>query len=389
MSVNGKNIAVLIVAGGSGTRMNSEIPKQYLTINGTEIIRHTINKFIQISDLDIIQCVISPNHSHLYEQATKNFNLAPVVFGGETRQSSVYKGLQALKIHNPDIVLIHDAARPCLYPQDIHNVINALSTHTHATLALPITETLQKNGDNLDRDNLWMLQTPQAFEFEQILTYHKRAIAHNFTATDDTALANQYGDALTHYVACGRHNIKITTMDDFNMAQKLLQDTMETRVGNGFDVHAFDDSVAESIRLCGIDIPHTKSLKGHSDADVGLHAITDAILGAIAEGDIGTHFPPSNDDFKNMDSHIFLDKAVDILCKKGGKINHLDITFMCENPKIGCHRAEIQSHLAKHLNLSTNRISIKATTTEKLGFTGREEGIACQVIATLQVPAND
>jgi len=192
-----------------------------------------------------------------------------------------------------------------------------------------------------------------------------------------------------HYVACGRHNLKITTEDDLILAESLLNTRYETRTGMGFDVHAFDDSKADHIRLCGVNIPHNKKLKGHSDADVGLHALTDALFGAMGEADIGVHFPPSNDDFKNMDSHVFLDKAVDILLKKGGRIVNLDITLMCEAPKIGPFRTEIVTHLSNHLNLSPDRVSVKATTTEKLGFTGRAEGIAAQAIVTIKVPVYD
>lgn len=378
-------IAVLIVAGGNGLRMDNDIPKQYLSIHSKPILRHTLEKF---SDFDLVKCVIGTGHDDLYQQAVDGLKLLPHVIGGTTRQESVWVGLQALKKHSPDYVLIHDAARPCIYSKDIHNVINKLKKNVNATLAHPVSESLQRNGMNIDRDNLWMIQTPQAFDYDMIMDAHEKAIKDNFTGTDDTSIAKHAGHDV-EYIPCGRHNLKITTQDDLKMAQMTLSNAMETKVGNGFDVHVLEVSDTKMIRLCGVDIPHDKQLKGHSDADVGLHALTDAIFGALADGDIGTHFPPSDDTFKNMDSHVFLDKSVDILRARGGSLTHIDITFMCEEPKIGKHRTDMIKHLSNHLNLSTSRVSIKATTTEKLGFTGRGEGIACQAVVTIKVPAND
>ncbi len=385
MSENKPNIAILIVAGGNGVRMDSEIPKQYMPIHGKSILRHTLEKFV---NFDLVQCVISEGHKAFYQQAVDGLNLLPFVIGGATRQESVWAGLQSLKKHLPDYVLIHDAARPGVYPQDIHNIINKLERNSNATLACPVSESLQRDGMNIDRDNLWMIQTPQAFDFGMIMDAHEKAIKDNFIGTDDTSIARHAGYDV-EYVTCGRHNIKITTQDDLKMAQMILSNEMETRVGNGFDVHALEVSETNLIRLCGIDIPHYQSLRGHSDADVGLHALTDAILGAMGEPDIGHYFPPSDDSFKNMDSHVFLDKSVDILKSRGGSLTHIDITFMCEEPKIEKHREAMITHLSNHLNLSTGRISIKATTTEKLGFTGRGEGIACQAVVTIKVPVYD
>ena len=365
--------------------MDCDVPKQYLPINGRAIIRHTIEKLMPFATL---YCVIGADHEELYQQAVDGLNLPDPIIGGVTRQESVRLGLKALEAVNPDFVLIHDAARPCLYTQDIHNVINRLDDNFAVTLARPINETLQKDGAVIDRENMWAIQTPQAFSYDVILDCHNKAYADGFIATDDASITSNYGYDID-YVPGGVHNIKITTQGDLEMAHMLLSESMETRVGNGFDVHAFADHDAKMIRLCGVDIPYHKALKGHSDADVGLHAISDAIFGAMADGDIGSHFPPSNDDFENMDSHVFLDKSVDILKSRGGKIRHIDLTFMCEEPKIGKHREEIRNHLSNHLNLSTSRISVKATTTEKLGFTGRGEGIAAQAIVTIQVPSHD
>mgnify|MGYP000196718312 CR=1 FL=1 len=385
MSIDRPQIAILVVAGGTGQRMCSDIPKQYLPVYGKAIIRHTIEKLLPFS---AVYCVIGNGQETLYQQAVENLILPDPVIGGQTRQESVYNGLLALEKEKPDFVLIHDAARPCFYPDDVHKLINSLDGGNGATLAMPVSDSLQRDRQVVDRDNLWMIQTPQAFPYPQILECHKKAKEESYIATDDTAIYRYYGFDVD-YIPCGRHNLKITTQDDLKMAEKLLHKSMETRVGTGFDVHAFDSREAQSIRLCGIDIPHNRSLKGHSDADVGLHAITDAILGAVAEGDIGQHFPPSNDMYKNMDSHVFLDKSVDILHAKGGSLTHIDLTLICEEPKIGKHREAIRKHLSEHLKLSTSRISIKATTSEQLGFTGRREGIIAQATVTIQVPSND
>jgi len=386
MSFSPSNIAILVVAGGTGTRMKSDVPKQYMTIHGQSIIRHTIEKLIPFGQ---VFCVIDENHMTFYEEAVRGLDLPPPAFGGQTRQESVHNGLKHIEREcHPSHVLIHDAARPCFYTQDIHNVIGNLSNHSNVTLAQKITETIQKNGVPIDRDDAWIIQTPQAFPFDEVLNAHDDAVKNNMSTTDDTAIMASHGHPV-HYVECGRHNLKITTQDDFKMAQTLLSQSIETRTGMGFDVHAFDNIAATSVHLCGVDIPHNRSLKGHSDADVGLHAITDAILGAIAQGDIGTHFPPSNNDFKNMDSHVFLDKSVEILKAKGGSLTHIDLTLICEEPKIGMHRETIRNHLSNHLSLSKSRISIKATTSEQLGFTGRREGVAAQAVVTVKVPSHD
>ena len=363
--------------------MDAPIPKQYLPLCGKPVLRHTIEKF---AEFPLVQCVMGEGHDDLYAQAVEGLDILPPVYGGSTRQESVKKGLQALKAHTPRLVLIHDAARPCINSQDIHKLIHRLEHCDAATLAMPVNETLHRDGVPIDRDNVWMIQTPQGFDFKKILAAHV-STDHNFT--DDLSLFRAcYPNDSFEYVSCGRHNIKITTQDDLTMAEHLLRNTMETRVGSGFDVHAFSEGEAKSIRLCGIDIPYSRSLSGHSDADVGLHALTDAILGALGEGDIGTHFPPSDDNFKNMDSHVFLDKSVDMLRARGGKLVHMDLTIIGERPKIRPFQEEIKNHLADYLKLSTDRVSIKATTTERLGFTGREEGLAAQATVTIQVPAS-
>jgi len=383
-------IVCLIVAAGSSLRMGSAIPKQYMHLHGKMILRHTIDAFL-CANLPV-QCVISPEHSALYQQAVDKLDILPPTIGGATRQESVYNGLYALQQEfPPDYILIHDAARPCVTSQDINDIIHRLENGSQAvTVATKIRETVRKSTHNklsdiIDRDDTWLIQTPQAFDFQLIMSAHNKAKAENFSGTDDTSIAS-YAGIDVEIVPCGCYNLKITTQDDLIMSASFLAPVMETRVGNGFDVHAFNDNITTYIRLCGIDVPYNRSLKGHSDADVGLHAITDAMFGAMADGDIGIHFPPSDAKWKNIDSHIFLDKAVENLKNRGGKLIHIDLTFMCEQPKIGRYRDEIINHLANYLDLSTDRISVKATTTEKLGFTGREEGIAAQAIVTIQLP---
>ena len=385
MTKSDPKIAVLIVAGGNGLRMGQDTPKQYLTIQGKTILCHTVEVFEKMNEISKIHCVIGPDHEHLYQQALGR-NPLPYSIGGTTRQESVYNGLKALQKDQPDFVLIHDAARPCVSSDDIRRLIHTVQNEDAATLAQPVTESLQRDGKTIDRDNLWILQTPQGFPFEDIFQAHKNS---DKNYTDDTAIYMAYAKKQIHYVRCGRHNLKITNSDDMIMAEKLLSKQVETITGQGFDVHAFEDKETKTIRLCGIDIPHNRSLEGHSDADIGLHVLTDAIFSAIAEGDIGYHFPSSDDNIRNMNSHHFLDKAITMLKEKDGELRHLDITFICEKPNIGKYRDQMREHLSKYLGLPLNRISIKGTTSQKLGFTGREEGIAAQSIVTIRMMNND
>lgn len=365
-----KNIAVLIVAAGKGERMGNPLPKQYTRIHGKTLLAYCIEAFQNAGLAHLIQCVIDPDHIHYFNDATAGYSILPPVNGGRTRQESVYNGLKSLVGHDPKMVLVHDAARPCVTAEDIHNIIHTLSTYEAASLASPVTETLRYAHNSIadkviPRENSWMMQTPQAFHYHTLLSLHETAEKNNFVGTDDTSLASEY-DIDVAIVASGRHNIKVTTQDDLIMAETLLSSRMETRIGSGFDVHAFSDQPASHIRLCGVNLDHNRSLAGHSDADVGLHALTDAILGALADGDIGSHFPPSDPQWKGRDSHVFLDKSVDILKSRGGQLRHIDLTIICEKPKVGPHRERIRNHLAEYLNLSTDRVSVKATTTEKI-----------------------
>lgn len=315
------------------------------------------------------------------------------VIGGATRQASVDNGLKALegKAQDHDLVLIHDAARPFLAHTDLESLLDAFAadpTLKAATLVKRVSDTLlAKNGDRPDRDQLYALQTPQAFHYALICKAHKAARAQQ-NQTDDTALVTDLGESVK-LVEAQHFNEKITFAQDLKMAEKLWSPAdYETRTGQGFDVHAFEDAPSErKLILCGVEVPHERALKGHSDADVGLHTLTDAILGALAQGDIGRHFPPSDPAFKNMDSAVFLEKARDLVAESQGRIINIDLTLICEAPKITPHAPAMIARVASILQLDPARISIKATTTEKLGFTGRQEGIAAQAVATVKVPA--
>ncbi len=389
---NSQSCTVIIVAAGRGTRFNNDLPKQYHVIHGKSVLRHTIEQFSTHPDVTKIQVVIAPGFQDLYEKATAGLpKLLPPVIGGATRQESVYTALQTLSLTKDDIVLIHDAARPCIDHQSIDQILSVLKNNQAASLGIEISDTLRKTDGNeyktiIDRQNVYAMQTPQGFHFDVISTAHEKYKGLNFS--DDTALVTEMGIPV-FIVKGNRMNLKITTPDDIMIAEKYLTPpALIPRTGLGFDVHAFGDA-AETIRIGGIDIPHSSCLKGHSDADVVLHAITDALFGVIADGDIGSHFPPNNPDYKGKDSAFFLEEAARAVRAKGGRIVHVDTVIMCEAPKIGPHRASMQQRVADILGIPAARVSIKATTTEELGFTGRREGIAAQAIATVMLPDGD
>ena len=381
-------IAVLIVAGGSGERLGGEIPKQYRTIGGKTVFNYTVEKFLNFVPEENVQCVIGSDHQYFYDQSGLADILSrPPVTGGQTRQESVFAGLKSLSDLNPDIVLIHDAARPCVKEEDVNKIIhNVVHNKRSATLVTKVHDTIIQGQKTLPRDDLLLIQTPQVFPFQLILDAHHQAVHNRFIGTDDASIAVHAGHDVD-YVEGSRENIKITQIEDLWMAEKLLLPKTYTKTGLGFDVHAFKTEGSDTMRLCGIDIPFSKALDGHSDADIGLHVITDAILGALAEHDIGYHFPSSDKTIENIDSHIFVQKALELLAKHNGRIVHLDITFMCEKPNIGKYRDQMREHLSDFLNIPLSRLSIKGTTTQKLGFLGREEAVACQCLATIEVPA--
>lgn len=386
------NIAVLIVAAGSGSRLKASTPKQYLDLAGAPVLHRSVIPFTKHPLINLIQVVISPDAKTAYQGAIKNITteILPPISGGKTRQASVLAGLTALQPHKPDLVLIHDGARPFVSFEIISRVIEQLAKAKAVIPVLPVADTIKQISGHrvektLERANLVAVQTPQGFDFSALLEAHKN-ISADSTVTDDAAIAEHAGIEVV-CVEGDVENLKITTQQDLDIARsKMKSDTsqMQTHIGQGFDVHRFGPG--DSVILCGVKIPHSHSLIGHSDADAGLHALTDALLGTIGEGDIGAHFPPNDDTWKGAASSIFLEKARDLIAQRGGTIINVDLTLICEAPKIGPHREAMRAKLAEILQLDHSRISIKATTSEGLGFTGRKEGIAAQAIASVSLP---
>ncbi len=370
------HIAALIVAAGKGERAGGDMPKQYRMFRGKPVLAHAIDALAAYPMIDAIRVVIGPDQEDAYRDAIAERSVAAHVIGGETRQESVRNGLEAIAADGgADIVLIHDAARPFTPITVIDRLIAALGTDPGAIPALPVVDSLARtDGSTVDRSEFVTIQTPQAFRFDVILAAHRDWTAPE-PATDDAAIARAAGHRVA--VAEGDPALKkITFAEDFAMPSPPI-----TRTGLGYDVHAFGDG--DHVWLCGVEIPHDRALAGHSDADVGLHALTDAILGALGDGDIGDHFPPSDPQWKGAPSHRFLEHARDLATARAMTIHHVDVTLICEAPKIGPHRAAMRSRIAEILAIPEKSVSVKATTTEKLGFTGRGEGIAAQAIATL------
>ena len=371
----------IIVSAGRGLRAGGSVPKQYGLLGDAPVLHLTLSKFAGRADIHAIVLVVHPDDAALYTPIVAQFPGLIVVSGGASRDESVRNGLNAAP-EGTEAVLIHDAARPLVSDQVITDVLAALETHDGAAPALPGTDALWRaDGTKIlaphPRDGLFRAQTPQGFDLDKILAAHA---ALEGPAADDVEVALKAGldVALTQG---DEDNIKITHPADFKRAERILGDKMDIRTGNGFDVHRFCDG--DHVILCGVKIPHDRALKGHSDADVGMHTITDAIYGALAEGDIGQHFPPSDPQWKGAESHIFLRHACDLARSKGFQITHIDCTLICERPKIGPHAQAMRAALADIMELEIDRISVKATTSEKLGFTGREEGIAALGTATL------
>ena len=360
------------------------------------MLARTIGAFAYHPKVDEVIVVIHPEDTTLYERASQGFDdrLRPPVAGGPRRQDSVHAGLEALADRPPREVLIHDAARPFVDGGLIDRVVGSLGLHTAALPGLPVTDTLKRESGGhvvgtLDRDGLWRAQTPQGFRFDAILAAHRAAARdEHATFTDDAGIAEWFGlDAAL--VEGSEENRKLTSAEDIESADELLKlraahGLGTLRVGSGYDVHAFGPG--DAVILCGVRIPHQKKLVGHSDADVGMHALTDALLGTIADGDIGVHFPPSDARWRGAASELFLKDASDRLRARGGAIVHVDLTFLCEAPRIGPHRDAMRAKLAEILGLELSQISIKATTNEGLGFIGRGEGIAAMATATVRLP---
>ncbi len=377
----------LLVAAGRGDRFGSAIPKQYLTLGGSAILRRTIQCFLAHPRIDAVQVVIQPEHRELYEDAVAGLDIAPPVMGAQSRQASTKAGLEAWAGQTPELVLIHDAVRPLVDFGTIERVLEALDEASGVVPGLMITDTLRRaeagiSTGTVDRTNLWRMQTPQGFHYDVILAAHRAATRDDYT--DDAAVLEATGQAV-RIVPGHINNMKITTPENLTAAEQILMNELnDIRTGMGFDVHEFGPGT--SIMICGVEIPHTKTAVGHSDADVGLHALTDAIFGAIGEGDIGTHFPPSDPQWRGADSAAFLKHAASLVAKRGGIIANADITLLCEEPKIGPHRLAMKARVADILGIDVDRVAVKATTTEKMGFTGRSEGLAAQAIATVRLP---
>jgi 2-C-methyl-D-erythritol 4-phosphate cytidylyltransferase / 2-C-methyl-D-erythritol 2,4-cyclodiphosphate synthase len=372
--IHKQRTVALIVAAGSGSRAGGAIPKQYAHVGGKALLAHAYDAFADHPAVDEVVVVIAAGAEPLAAAA-----LGPVrtIVGGATRRESVARGLAAIEA---DRVLVHDAARPFVPAQVIDRILAALDTNKGAIPGLAVADTLVRNGSVVSRDGLFRVQTPQGFRLPALRAAHAGWPADE-EATDDAQMVQRLGGS----VALVQGDVmldKVTHPQDFAAAEAKI--AWETRSASGFDVHRLEEG--EELWLGGVLIPHDKGLSGHSDADVGLHALTDALLGTIAAGDIGTHFPPSDPQWKGADSAQFLQHAATLIADKGGRIDFVDLTLICEAPKIGPHREAMRTRIGALLGLSEDRVSIKATTTERLGFTGRGEGIAAQAVATVSLP---
>ncbi|MCY4032206.1 MAG: bifunctional 2-C-methyl-D-erythritol 4-phosphate cytidylyltransferase/2-C-methyl-D-erythritol 2,4-cyclodiphosphate synthase [Hyphomicrobiales bacterium] len=381
----------LILAAGYGERIGKNgLPKQYRRLGGRPLLCHSLQCFLTHERIDAIRVVLNPSQRPLYEEALEHLqsqeNLLDPVEGGATRQQSARAGLESLESLAPDVVLIHDAARPFVTHEDIDACLEALAHSKAVTPSIPLADSLKQYDDGVlrhtPRDSYRLALTPQGFNFADLLQAHRDLADSSFS--DDAALIECAGIPVTS-IEGRRDNFKITFVEDHLRAEIMLNSQAHPRTGFGYDVHRFTSGAC--IRLCGVDIPFEKSLAGHSDADVGLHALTDAVLGAVSAGDIGMHFPPSDPRWQNSDSGIFLKHAVHLADQEGFCIHHVDITLICEAPSLAPHRDAMREAVAGILNIDVSAVSIKATTTEGLGFLGRGEGIAAQAVANLSPKA--
>jgi len=389
MEKQSPSVAVIIVAAGRGSRAGGDGPKQYQNLGGSSVLQHTLQVFANHDDVDAIVVVIHPDDEELYQSAIgANEKLLACAFGGATRQLSVVAGLDALAEIAPQKVLIHDAARPFVSAATITHVIDELDNTKAVLPALPAADTMKRCDDTgrivetVSRDRLYAAQTPQGFDYSTIHKIHQDAVAadrHDFS--DDAGMAEWAGMAVT-VVEGNAQNTKLTTEEDMALARgKFAMTVPDVRVGHGYDTHQFVEGT--SIWLCGVELPHNQSLSGHSDADVGLHALTDALLATIADGDIGSHFPPSDPQWAGARSDQFLKHAVSRVIASGGRITHMDVTLVCESPKIGPHRDAMRSAISEISGIESSRISVKATTNERIGFVGRNEGMVALATATV------
>ncbi len=387
-------VAAIVVAAGRGLRAGGDVPKQYRAMAGEPVIRPSLARFALHHAIDAVQPVIHPDDEAMFQTASAGLDLLPAVHGGATRQGSVQAGMEALVARRPDIVLVHDAARPFLSDALVTRAIAAAHASGAAVPAIAVADTVKKVDAagaiiaTIDRTDLRMVQTPQAFAFALLLEAHRRAAAagrEDFT--DDAALAEWAGQRVTVFDG-EAGNVKLTTSDDFARAETLrLAALADVRTGSGFDVHAFADG--DHVMLAGVRIPHSRGVTGHSDADVALHALVDAVLGALAEGDIGQHFPPNDPRWRGVSSDRFLAFACERVRARSGMIAHLDVTIVCEAPRISLHRDAMRARIAAIAGIPLARVAVKATTSEKLGFTGRSEGIVAMATATVRLPWSD
>jgi 2-C-methyl-D-erythritol 4-phosphate cytidylyltransferase/2-C-methyl-D-erythritol 2,4-cyclodiphosphate synthase len=382
----GVSVAAVVVAAGRGSRFGGS-PKQYRELAGAPIVRTTVGLFAGHPGVSMIQPVIHADDRDVFARSMGAIETLPPVVGGATRQASVHAGLEALASQSPDIVLVHDAARPFATAILISSAIEAAERYGAAVPGLPLFDTVKiVDADEIvvqtpDRSRLRTVQTPQAFRFEGLLAAYRKAAAQGISDfTDDAAIAEWAGMSVAVF-AGERANVKITTPEDLMANQRQL---LDVRTATGFDVHCFEPG--DHVWLGGVKIPHTQKLNGHSDADVVLHALTDALLGAIADGDIGAHFPPSDPQWRGASSDRFLAFAAERVRARGGVITLLDATLLCEAPRVGPHRDAMRARIAEIAGIDIGRVAIKATTMEKLGFIGREEGIGAMATATVRLP---
>jgi 2-C-methyl-D-erythritol 4-phosphate cytidylyltransferase/2-C-methyl-D-erythritol 2,4-cyclodiphosphate synthase len=390
MAESGRTAAI-VVAAGRGLRAGAGGPKQYRSIGGQTVIFRAMQPFCSHPQILAVQPVVNPDDGQMFQSAVRSLRHEAPANGGATRQESVHAGLEALALQRPDVVLIHDAARPFVSEGLISRAIEAVGRTGAAIPTIPVADTIKliDNSGNVEttpeRARLRIAQTPQAFSYDAILSAHRRAAReqrHDFT--DDAALAEWAGLTVATFEG-DVANMKLTTPEDFLREEARLASLLgDVRTGTGYDVHAF--GAGDHLMICGVRIPHTKGFLAHSDGDVGLHALVDAILGALADGDIGSHFPPSDPQWKGAASHKFLRYAVERVATRGGRIANLEVTLICERPKIGPLRDTMRARIAEITGIDISRVAVKATTSERLGFTGREEGIAATASATIRLP---
>ncbi len=378
----------ILAAAGRGSRFGGSVPKQYRMLAGRPVLRHAAEALLRGGGLSGLIVAIGSEDRALYDAAMAELPLLPPVVGGIERQDSVLAALEALAPFDPEVVLVHDGARPLLSPELATRVLAALDGADGAITALPLTDTVKRAGDageiaaTLNRSGLWRAQTPQGFRFPQFLAAHRR---HRGAGLSDDAQVAENAGMRVRLVMGSEENQKITVEEDLARAERLLcARCSDLRTGFGFDVHRFGPG--DHVMLCGVRVPHGRGLIGHSDADVGLHSLADAVLGAIAAGDIGVHFAPEDARWKDADSGQFLRHAVELVHARGGLVRHLDVTLVCEAPRIGPYRRAMAERIAALAGLDAGRVSVKATTSEGLGFTGRGEGIAAQALATVGLP---